>query len=53
MLEKHKVDYTSLLWTGQNTNDYIYELDTKEAVAAYEAAVRFMKEHTTSASDKE
>ena len=56
MLEKHKVDYTFLLWTGQNTklyHDYIYELDTKEAVAAYEAAVRFMKEHTTSASDKE
>lgn len=36
-----------------SSHDYIYELDTKEAVAAYEAAVRFMKEHTTSASDKE
>lgn len=56
MLEKSDVDYTSLLWTGQNTklyHDYIYELDTKEAAAAYEAAVRFMQEHTNSVSDKE
>lgn len=56
ILEKNNVDYTSLLWTGQNTklyHDYIYELDTKEAVAAYETAVRFIKEHTISVSDKE
>lgn len=53
ILEKNNVDYASLLWTGQNTelyHDYIYELDTKEAVAAYEAAVRFMMEHTNSLS---
>ncbi|MDD3409191.1 MAG: alpha/beta hydrolase [Eubacteriales bacterium] len=49
-LEANSIDCNDLLWTGQNTklyHDYIYELNTNEAVTAYEAAASFMKEHTS------
>ncbi|KIR03484.1 Alpha/beta hydrolase fold-3 domain protein [Lachnospiraceae bacterium TWA4] len=48
-LEKYKVNNTAVLWTKEKHDlyhDYIYEMDTEEAITAYNQLIEFLNERS-------